>query len=117
MKNQYWSHHWPVAVVPVGYGKAHIVDMADIRVVNHEVVYTLCKLIKHLDEIKSFSDRLDGDKQQLCDAVSWALLHVGALAWWIGNFGDVCPAEDGTITPWRERWESLLDYYECEGLR
>ena len=114
MKNQYWSHHWPVAVVPVGYGEAHIVDMADIRVVDHGVVVTLCELVRRLEEIKTFSDRLDGDQDQLRDAVGWALLHVGQMAWWIGDWGDVCPAEDGTITPWRELLESFSSSYAGE---
>jgi hypothetical protein len=84
--------------------------MADIRVVDHGVVYTLCELVKRLDEIKAFSDS-NGDKEQLRDAVGWALLHVGSLTWWIGDWGDVCPAADGSITPWRERFESFVDSY------
>ena len=115
MKNQYWPQHWPVAVRD-GPREAHIVDFVDIRVVDSQVVYTLCELVKRLEEIKAFSDRLDGDQKQLRDAVGWALLHVGSLAWWIGNWGEVCPTADGTVTPWREQLGSLFDYYQGKAL-
>ena len=47
----------------------------EMGIVNIAVVETLWNLVKRLEEIKDFSDRLDGEKEQFREAVPWAFLH------------------------------------------
>ncbi len=97
MKNQDW---WAEATF----------RRVEIGIVNIAAVETLWNLVKRLEEIKDFSDRLDGEKGQLREAVPWAFLHAEQLAWWMGGWEcwEYCP--DGT--PWRERFESFFSYVE-----